>query len=152
MTTATIGTAAADGLSEQQRTYLRVLAILHYVHGVLIALVALAMVAFFGFGWIDSGGSFGDAEESFVFAFVSCGVLFITAYAAVTLLVGRWLDQRRHWAGVIVFSAINALNAPLGTLLGVFTIVVLISEPVRAAFEGQPPAAAAPPSPPASPV
>ncbi|HEX2163892.1 MAG TPA: hypothetical protein VHM02_08075 [Thermoanaerobaculia bacterium] len=148
MTTGTIGTtAAADGLSEQQRTYLRVLAILHYVHGGLIAVIALAMLAFAGFGVLGGRGELGEPGMVPVAALFSCGILFVTAYAAVSFLVGRWLDRRRHWAGVIVFSAINALNAPLGTLLGVFTIVVLISEPVRGAFEGRRTAAAAPPAP-----
>ena len=50
----TVMATTTEGLSEQQRTYLRVLAILHYVHGALIALIALAMLVAFGFGLIGS--------------------------------------------------------------------------------------------------
>ncbi|HEX6201729.1 MAG TPA: hypothetical protein VF100_01925 [Thermoanaerobaculia bacterium] len=141
----------ADGLSEQQGTYLRVLAILHYVHGALIALILLAMLVLFGFGVIGNRSELADPGLVAVMGLVSCGVLFVAAYAAFSFLVGRWLDQRRHWAGVIVFSTLNALNAPLGTLLGVFTIVVLAGERVRAAFEGERPVVAVPSPPPPPP-
>lgn len=144
------GTTGHDGLSEQQRTYLRVLALLHYVYGALIAFIALAMLVLFGFGVIGSFSEVGDPGLLGVMGFVSCGVVFVFAYAALTFLAGRWIERRRYWAGLIVYSTLNALNAPLGTLLGVFTIVVLAGEPVRAAFEGRLPATAAP-APPAPP-
>lgn len=140
-------TTAVAGLSEQKRTYLRVLAILHYVHGGLIALIALAMVALFGFGLLGSRGELGIGEGCMVWAMVTFALLVVVAYAGMNVLAGRWLDQRRNWVGVIVISAINALNVPLGTLLGVFTIVVLVGEDVRSAFEGQPTAAVTPPAP-----
>jgi hypothetical protein len=66
--------------------------------------------------------------------------------AVVNFLAGRWLKQRRQWMPIIVVSVLNALNVPIGTLLGVITIVVLVGDDVRAAFDRGGATAAAPPS------
>lgn len=142
-----------SGLSDQKRTYLRVLAILHYVHAALIGLVGLAMagIVVFGFGFgawqhgmggMDGMGGMGGMRNFGCMELVIVGpvLLLLVPYAIVNFLVGRWLQQRRHWTAIIVVSALNALNVPVGTLLGVFTIVVLLGDDVRVAFEGQPPA------------
>jgi hypothetical protein len=57
-------------------------------------------------------------------------------YGTVNVFAGRCLRQRRRWMATVVISAINCLNVPLGTLLGVFTIVVVAGDG-RAFFEGQ---------------
>lgn len=125
-------------LSEQKRTYLDILAILHFVHGGLMAFVIVVMVALLaGFGGLSvvfprrGLDGFGCFEVTILVAVFG----MVAGYAALNLLVGFWLRRRRGWMATIVVSAINALNVPLGTLLGVFTIVVLSGDEVRSAFE-----------------
>lgn len=141
------------GLSEQKRSTLEVLAIAHYVYAALIALVALAMLVMATFGMMGfarqgmhmgSGMQMGPAG-CLPSAFIGLAFLVVIAMAVVNFLAGRWLKQQRQWMPIIVVSVLNALNVPLGTVLGVITIVVLVGDDVRAAFD-RGAAAAAPPS------
>jgi hypothetical protein len=133
------------GLSEQKRTYLDVLAIAHYVYAALIALIGLAMMLMASIGLLGFAGGRGMHMGSGVerglagclpAAFIGLAFLVVLAMAVVNFLAGRWLQQRRQWLPIVVVSVLNALNVPLGTLLGVFTIIVLVGDDVRAAFEG----------------
>lgn len=141
------------GLSEQKRSYLEVLAIAHYVYAALIALVALAMLLMASIGLMGFAGGgmhMGSGVERGLAgclpsAFIGLAFLVVIAMAVVNFLVGRWLKQRRQWMAIIVVSVLNALNVPLGTVLGVITIVVLVGDDVRAAFD-RGAAAATPPS------
>lgn len=127
----------ATGLSAQKRTYLDVLAIVHFVHAGLIVLIALLMLGVMVIGLGGRGRSWsGLGYGCFEIGILGLVFAVVTAYAAMNLLVGYWLKQRRGWLAIIILSALNALNVPLGTLLGVFTIVVLVGDDVRAAFEG----------------
>jgi len=54
--------------------------------------------------------------------------------AICILIAGRSLArQRRYWFAFIV-ACIECLFIPFGTILGVFTIIVLSREPVKALF------------------
>lgn len=146
------------GLSEQKRSYLDVLAIAHYVYAALIALVALAMLVMAAIGMMGFAAQGGpgmhmgsgmrmDGAGCLPSAFIGLAFLLVIAMAVVNFLAGQWLKQRRNWTPIIVISVLNALNVPLGTLLGVITIVVLVGDDVRAAFDRGGATAAAPPPP-----
>ena len=149
----------STGLSDQQNTYLRVLAILHYVHAAVIALgagVMLVILVAGGFGMLWHRGMNGMDGMGAMRGMgpLTCLVpllVLLLGYALLNLLVGRWLQQRRRWTAIHVVSAINVLNVPVGTLLGVFTIVVLLADDVRLAFEREAPPAPTP-QPPSAPV
>jgi hypothetical protein len=55
-------------------------------------------------------------------------------FAALTAFAGRSLQQRRRHTFVQVVSGIMCLFMPIGTVLGVFTIVVLSRDSVRQQF------------------
>ena len=55
--------------------------------------------------------------------------------AACVLAAGRMLARRRRYLFCLVMAGIECLMMPLGTILGVFTIIVLSRESVKAAFE-----------------
>ena len=57
------------------------------------------------------------------------------AFAALTFAAGRRLRVLRSRRFVVVAAAINCIAFPFGTILGVFTLVVLNRESVRAMFE-----------------
>jgi hypothetical protein len=44
---------------------------------------------------------------------------------------GRFISKQRHWTFSVVIAALMCLSVPLGTVLGVFTLVVLMREPVK---------------------
>ena len=124
---------------DQKRRWLDVLAILHYVYGGFLVAMLVVGVVFvtivFGFA--------GVADEAPLGVFVpvamaSVGLLLGLAMGVANLFAGRWLRERRNWVGALVVSGINCLNVPLGTLLGVFTIVVLAADDGQALFEQRP--------------
>jgi hypothetical protein len=138
-TTATTTTTNLD----QKRSWLDVLGILHYVYGgfIVAALVVGLAILVFGVGLAAIAG---DAEPGMVLpiALASFGLLFGFLLGVANLAAGRWLRQRRSWVGIVVVAAINCLNVPLGTLLGVFTIVVLAGDDVQGLFGRRAPAPA----------
>jgi hypothetical protein len=64
----------------------------------------------------------------FALGLVTCG--------AANLLSGLFLLRRRHWTYSVVIAALDCLQLPLGTILGVFTLVVLNRGSVRRAYAG----------------
>jgi hypothetical protein len=62
--------------------------------------------------------------------------LFVTgiAMAICILIAGRCLSRRRCYSFALVMACIECLFVPFGTILGVFTIVVLSRESVKALF------------------
>ena len=64
--------------------------------------------------------------------FIVCG----WTLAVLMIVAGRFLAKRQHRTFCIVVAAMACLFMPFGTILGVFTIVVLMRESVQALFEG----------------
>ena len=131
----------------QDREHLRLLVIGHYVYAGISALFSLFPLVYVGFGLLmalapsagaaASGG--GPPPQIFGLFFAAVGgAIFLLGetMAALTYLAGRSVKQRKSRVFVMVIGAINCLNMPLGTLLGVFTFVVLSRQTVRAEFEG----------------
>lgn len=120
---------------------LHVLAIFHWVVGGMAAVFSLFPLIHVGFGVailrgvVDRGR---DAPPPFVgWILVGIGALFIAAgwsYAVLVIIAGRNLNAHRHYVYCLVVAAIETLFMPFGTILGIFTIVVLLQEPVKALF------------------
>lgn len=58
----------------------------------------------------------------------------IWTIAVLAALVARRLGEHRGYTFVLVVAGLLCLSMPLGTLLGVFTIVVLLRPTVKAGF------------------
>jgi hypothetical protein len=130
--------------------HLNLLEIFHYVVGGLTALFACIPLIHFGIGVAMVAGAFDgkDAPPAFlgwlfiVFAgfFILCG----WTLAACLIVAGRRLRQRTHRRFCLVVAGLACLMMPYGTVLGVFTIIVLMRDSVKALFEaGIPPQPAA---------
>ena len=50
------------------------------------------------------------------------------------LIAGRCLSRHKHYAFALVIACIECLFIPFGTILGVFTIIVLSRESVKELF------------------
>ncbi len=73
--------------------------------------------------------------------FVVFAAFFICAgltFAALTLFSAWCLSRRRHRTFSLVVAVVNCLMVPFGTLLGVFTLVVLSRPSVAALYQGEP--------------
>lgn len=67
------------------------------------------------------------------------GGLFVVlgwAMAICTFFAGKFLSERRRRTFVFVIACINCLSVPIGTALGVFTLLVLERPSVKGLFEG----------------
>jgi len=139
----------------QEEEHLRLLSIFHYVVGGLAALFALIPIFHLIFGLImilapEKFAGHGHAQEQPPLAlmgwfFVIFAAVFITigwTFAAFVLAVGRFLARRKHYMFCLVMGGVECLFMPFGTVLGVFTIIVLMREPVKQLFGVNPPAVA----------
>jgi hypothetical protein len=125
---------------------LRLLSIFHYVLAGLSALFGLLPLIYVGLGALILSGALdgkqGDAPPAFlgwiVIAFGLFALLLAALYVAGLVVAGRSLARRRNWLFCMIMAAISCAFAPLGTALGVFTIIVLSRGETKALFQ-QPP-------------
>ncbi|MGC2626385.1 MAG: hypothetical protein WA269_06065, partial [Candidatus Udaeobacter sp.] len=70
-----------------------------------------------------------------IFAVIGSGLfLFGLAIAICILIGGRSLALRKRYSFAMVMACIECIFVPFGTVLGVFTIVVLSRESVKELF------------------
>lgn len=132
--------------AQQDLEHLRILAIFHYVVAGMVALFACFPLfhLFFGIamvsGWLD--GHNADPAASvmgwFFVAFASVFILAGWTLAACVGIAGRFLQRRKNRTFCLVIAGVQCLFMPFGTVLGIFTILVLVRESVAALFNGVP--------------
>jgi hypothetical protein len=124
--------------------YLKLLSIFHYVVGGLTALFSFIPIIYVVIGILAVciPGSFegeGEAMPAFIgWIFIIIGVVLIVlgwAFSACIIIAGRSLAKRIHYMFCVVMAAIECIFMPFGTVLGVFTIVVLTRPSVKEMFE-----------------
>jgi len=131
--------------------HLKLLAIFYYVFGGL-SLLGVCCGGFYlvlGIGMVSGGGEMmqgpdaamprDDAEAAAgVFAVVG-GVLMLLSLVAGLLQIkcGRNLQVQKGRTFCMVIAALTCLSVPLGTILGVFTLVVLSRDSVKAMFDAK---------------
>ena len=64
-------------------------------------------------------------------------VLGALVFGILTIVSGRYIAQKRHKNFSIVIGAISCLFMPLGTALGVFTIITLGNKEVLDLYDGK---------------
>jgi hypothetical protein len=133
----------------QDKEHLRLLAIFHYVVAGLAALFSFFPLLYTTVGAIfifaARHGTPKPGEElppEFLgWIFVALGLLLFLlgiAMAICILIVGRCLSRRKHYTFALVMACIECLFIPFGTILGVFTIIALSRDSVKAFFETTP--------------
>ena len=130
----------------QDLQHLKLLSIFHYIVGGMSAMCACFPVIYLVFGLVmilapasmaGEQGSEPPAIIGWFIAFFASGAMCMGwTLATCILLAGRFLSQRRHYMFCLVMAGIMcALLMPYGTVLGVFTIIVLMRPSVKALFE-----------------
>jgi hypothetical protein len=129
----------------QDQEHLRLLSIFHYVMAGFACLLPLFSLIYIGLGVLElsgkmpaSPGARGSGELVTGWLFVGMGSLFFlmgAVGAVLNILAGRALAKRERRNLCLVVACLNCLHMPLGTLLGVFTLIVLARPTVKSAFE-----------------
>ena len=126
--------------------HLRVLSILHYVWGGLVLLFSCLAIIYVVLGVLILTGRFTFPTSpgqppppsqvmGWMFAGLGgCGLTLGTAVGTLTIVSARRLAERRSRTFSIVMAAVSCLSVPLGTTLGLFTIVVLMRPSVKAMY------------------
>jgi len=122
--------------------HLKLLSIFHYVFGGIIGLFACFPVIHIALGTAlivarPSMGPGGPPPE-FGWFFVIFGSAFVLSgwtLAGLVLAAAWCLGRKRHHTFCFVIACLSCLNMPLGTVLGVFTIIVLSRPSVRYLFQ-----------------
>ena len=133
-----------DGLIDRDGEHLRLLSIFHYVLAGLQAFTACIFVIHVIIGLVMLAGGMqgrgGGPPVVFGIFFLTMGLVAMGIGVTAALLLyiaGRFLGERSHYTYCFVIAVLSCLAFPLGTVLGVFTVVVLSRPSVRALFEVQ---------------
>jgi hypothetical protein len=126
----------------QDESHLQLLSIFHYVVGGMTALIACIpfIHVFIGVAMLaglfsDGGGD--EPPRSLGWLFIGIGGFIILAgmaLAACLVIAGRCLAHRRRYTFCLVVAAIACLFMPFGTVLGIFTLIVLSRPSVKTMF------------------
>lgn len=125
--------------------HLRALAICHYVWGGLVCAFSSLFLIYVAFGIAIASGSMptstqpGEPSPQVVGLMVGfmggCGVLIGWLLGILTIISGRSIAQQRRRVFTFVMAGISCLSFPLGTVLGVFTFIVLARPSVKALYD-----------------
>lgn len=132
-----------DDQNAQDLQHLQLLSIFHYVVAGLAGLFALLPVFHLVIGLMIATESVGGSDQEigqvigwmFV-AFASAFILGGLSFAVCLAVAGRFLARRSHYTFCLVMAGMACVFFPFGTVLGVFTLIVLVRPSVKAQFEG----------------
>ena len=121
--------------------HLQMLAVFHYVFaavGVLFACFPL-LYSVFGVailaGLLDEGSDVPPRVIGWLLVLIPGTMTLLGwAFAVCVFFAGRGLALRRRYTFCLVIAGIMCLFMPLGTVLGVFTIIVLLRPSVKELF------------------
>jgi hypothetical protein len=126
--------------------HLKLLTIFHFVKAALSLLGILFLVAHFFFFrmFMTNPRMFGPGPgampaELFVIlkVFYLFAAMWLIFAAVLNVTSGIFISAKKHRTFSLVVAGLNCLSIPLGTALGICTIIVLIRESVVAEYEAK---------------
>ncbi len=122
---------------------LRLLSIFHYVAGGITCVFGLFPLIHVTVGVLILSGVFRDSSGggpplAFGLLFAFMGLLFLILFQALgicTIISGRKIAARKSRMFSVVVAAILCAFPPICTVLGVFTIIVLVSQEAISEYE-----------------
>lgn len=128
---------------KQDEEHLKLLSIFHYVVGGLAGFFAMFPIFHLIIGLVfilvpDESWGEGEAPPAFFgWIFVIFAGTIIAAgwsLAVCVIIAGRFLARRKCYLFCLVMAGIECIFMPFGTVLGVFTIIVLMRESTKGLF------------------
>jgi hypothetical protein len=137
---------APPALYDRDSEHLRLLAIFHYILGAMSAFFACFPIIhlIMGIVMVASPAFMADhsnnAPPTFVgWFFITIAVLAISIgwiFAIVVILAGRFIASRINYTFCFVVACFECVFLPMGTVLGLFTLLVLTRPNAKAKFRG----------------
>ena len=127
------------------QTHVKVLAVLFIVLGALGVLAAFGIMAIFGGTMGIVGATSQDEGAAIAIPILGLTGTMLTVFLLVLsipgLVTGFGLLSFKGWARIlgIVLSALNLINIPFGTIMGVYGLWVLLSKETEPLFDGSGP-------------
>jgi hypothetical protein len=135
--------ASASAAQSVYEGHLNALAICHYVWGGLVLLLSCIFIIHIVMGLMIVNGKFpnnagpNQMPNQMGYFFVcmgSCAMLLGWCVGILTILSGRAIARRRRWMFSLVMAGVNCASFPIGTLLGIFTFIVLLRASVKSLY------------------
>ncbi len=130
-------------MSTSDKDTLHLLSIFHYIMAGIIALFACIPLLHFALGITMTVGGMAEQEPALgfmgaIFSGIS-GLIILLGWglAVLVFLAGRNLDKQTKYQTCLFGAAVLCLFMPLGTILGVITLVTIQSDSVRELFNQQ---------------
>lgn len=132
-----------EQFASQEEQHLKILSIFFYVVGGIAVLFSCFPFIHFFMGLFLMGLGLGSGTSELL-AFAPIGLFFALfagsiillgmSFAICLILTGRFLNERSHYMFCLVMAGIACAFAPLGTILGVFTLITLTKPHVKQLF------------------
>jgi len=129
------------GRVSRDAEHLQILSIFHHVLALLVGLLSLLPSLHLVFGIVMISGEITDGEPIgelvgwFVAVLAGLAMLAGMTFAVCLVIAGRSLMRRRRYTFCLIVAGLSCVLMPFGTVLGVFTILVLVRPSVRELFE-----------------
>jgi len=124
-------------------THVKVLAVLFIAFGILGTLIGLGLMALLGVIGVAGAASDPDAWAALpILGFTGAALgIFMLGLSLPGIIAGMGLLKFRPWARIvtIVLSALNLMNFPFGTILGIYGLWVMLSDEGSRLFAQPPP-------------
>jgi hypothetical protein len=126
--------------------HLKLLSLFHYILGGITAFFACfplihvavgAMILFMPEQAMQHNRTNPFPQHLFGLFFIAIGGAFVIcgwALAICMIMAGRYLKAQQKYTFCLVVGAISCLMMPLGTALGIFTIITLLKDSVKSLF------------------
>lgn len=129
----------------QDEEHLRLLSLFHYICAGVAAFFSCFPIIYLIVGVVlffqpQNFGPQNNRPPAFLglFMIIFGGVFILLGgtFAALLAYAGRCLGQRKNYTYCLVMGGVACMFMPFGTILGIFTIIVLVRPAVKALFTG----------------
>jgi hypothetical protein len=125
--------------------HLKLISIFHYIVGGVLAFFACIPLIHCTIGIAIMSGALADANNAnqappewfgLIFALIG-GIFFVLGQALAWLIIysGRQIKKRANYMFSFIVACVMCMFMPLGTILGIFTIIILSRESVKQLYE-----------------